>query len=92
MENEAYKNKSQIKFWGTDFRSHRERGRLIFESNSQLMDLPLPALHGDHQVINAGTAIAVALQLGISQKSIRKGLKLCIMAGSHAISSKWRSR
>ena len=74
LENEAYKNKSQIKFWGTNFKAHRERGRLIFENNSQLMDLPLPALHGDHQVINAGTAIAVALQLGISQKSIKQGL------------------
>ena len=74
LGNEAYKNKSQIKFWGTDFKAHRERGRLIFENNSQLMDLPLPALHGDHQVINAGTAIAVALQLGITQKSIEQGL------------------
>ncbi|MDC0421824.1 Mur ligase family protein, partial [Hellea sp.] len=55
LENEAYKNKSHIKFWGTNFKAHRERGRLIFENNSQLMDLPLPALHGDHQVINAGT-------------------------------------
>ena len=74
LENEAYKNKSQIKFWGTDFKAHRERSRLIFENNSQLMDLPLPALHGDHQVINAGTAIAVALQLGITHKSIEQGL------------------
>ena len=75
LETEANKNKSKITFWGTDFRSYLEQGRLIFESNSQLMDLPLPALHGDHQIINAGTAIAVALQFGISEKSISKGLK-----------------
>jgi dihydrofolate synthase / folylpolyglutamate synthase len=35
-----------------------ERGRLIFQDEDGLLDLPLPNLLGPHQIINAGTALA----------------------------------
>ncbi len=41
-----------------------ERGRLIFQDETGLLDLPLPALAGPHQIENAGTAIAALRALG----------------------------
>ncbi len=41
-----------------------ERGRLVFQDEDGLMDLPLPRLIGRHQVENAGTAIAALRVLG----------------------------
>lgn len=43
---------------GQDFQAREERGRLVFEDGSGLMDLPLPRLPGRHQHGNAATAIA----------------------------------
>jgi len=41
-----------------------ERGRLIFQDETGLLDLPLPTLIGGHQVKNAGAAIAALRALG----------------------------
>ncbi|MGB6230949.1 MAG: Mur ligase family protein, partial [Litorimonas sp.] len=50
---------------GRDFRAYRLQDRLIFETDSELLDLPLPALAGEHQIMNAGVAIALARALGL---------------------------
>ena len=49
--------------WGSDYEAFEQRGRLVYQSAERLMDLPLPALMGRHQIANAGTAIAAALRL-----------------------------
>ncbi len=49
--------------WGSDYEAFEQRGRLVYQSAERLMDLPLPALMGRHQITNAGTAIAAALRL-----------------------------
>lgn len=41
-----------------------ERGRLVFQDDDGLLDLPRPALVGPHQIENAGIAIAALRQLG----------------------------
>jgi dihydrofolate synthase / folylpolyglutamate synthase len=41
-----------------------ERGRLVFQDERGLLDLPLPRLIGPHQIVNAGTAIAALRALG----------------------------
>lgn len=41
-----------------------ERGRLIFQDETGLLDLPLPSLAGPHQIQNAGIAIAALRTLG----------------------------
>ena len=74
LEAEANKARSQAKFWNTDFRAYRQHGRLVFEDDNQLLDLPLPALIGEHQIMNAGTAIAIAREMQIPEKAIEKGL------------------
>lgn len=43
---------------GQDFSTHEENGRLVYQDERGLLDLPLPRLTGRHQHINAGTAIA----------------------------------
>lgn len=44
--------------FGQDFTAYEEQGRLVFQDATGLMDLPLPALRGRHQIANAATAIA----------------------------------
>lgn len=41
-----------------------ERDRLIYQDETGLLDLPLPALPGPHQIQNAGAAIATLRHLG----------------------------
>ncbi len=40
-----------------------ERGRLVYQDEDGLLDLPMPRLFGRHQLLNAGTAIACLRQL-----------------------------
>ncbi|MBT0957359.1 bifunctional folylpolyglutamate synthase/dihydrofolate synthase [Alphaproteobacteria bacterium KMM 3653] len=41
-----------------------EQGRLVFQDETGLLDLPLPALRGPHQIDNAGAALAALRVLG----------------------------
>ncbi len=43
---------------GEDFHCHEEHGRLVYQDENGLLDLPLPRLVGRHQHGNAGTAVA----------------------------------
>jgi dihydrofolate synthase / folylpolyglutamate synthase len=45
---------------GRDFDMYEQHGRLVFQTPTRLLDLPLPRLNGRHQIDNAGTAIAAA--------------------------------
>ena len=64
--------------WGEDYEAFEQRGRLVFQSAERLLDLPLPALLGQHQIGNAGTAVAAALrlesELGLTPRAIERGL------------------
>ncbi len=44
--------------YGQHWHVSEDRGRLVFQDESGLLDLPLPNLPGPHQVQNAGAAIA----------------------------------
>ena len=60
---------------GQEFTAHAENGRLIFQYEAGLLDLPLPRLSGAHQIDNAGTALALAQQLGVSSTAMAQGLE-----------------
>jgi len=75
LDAEANKVRTAAKFWDENFRAYRQHGRLVYEDDGQLLDLPLPALIGDHQVMNAGTAIAIAREMQLPEASIEKGLQ-----------------
>ncbi|TGD94746.1 bifunctional folylpolyglutamate synthase/dihydrofolate synthase [Methylobacterium nonmethylotrophicum] len=47
-----------------DFSAHEERGRLVYQDEDGLLDLPRPKLAGRHQIVNAGTAIAALRAAG----------------------------
>jgi dihydrofolate synthase/folylpolyglutamate synthase len=49
---------------GQEFTLHEEAGRLVYQDEGRLMDLPLPRLAGRHQHINAATAIAALRAAG----------------------------
>ncbi len=51
-----------------------ERGRLVYQDDHGLFDLPLPRLRGPHQVINAGTAIAALRHLGADEAACEAAL------------------
>lgn len=48
---------------GQHWHAVEERGRLIFQDETGLRDLPLPVLPGDHQIDNAGAALAALRHL-----------------------------
>ncbi len=49
---------------GQHWHVRREGDRTVFEDAAGLLDLPLPALAGPHQIHNAGTALAALRALG----------------------------
>ena len=75
LESEAQKTRCDISFADEGFRSYAQQGRLVFEDDDELLDLPLPALRGAHQVQNAGLAIALAKSLKLDRNAIAKGLE-----------------
>ena len=71
---------------GEDWSVHGEHGRLVYQDDDGLLDLPLPRLAGRHQFDNAGTAIAAlrAAGLGAADRGLRGGHRQGRMAGAHA--------
>ena len=53
--------------YGQHWHVFEERGRLIFQDEHGLLDLPLPNLLGVHQMQNAGAAIATLRALGYGE-------------------------
>jgi dihydrofolate synthase/folylpolyglutamate synthase len=53
--------------YGQQWHVTQERGRLVFQDERGLLDLPLPALLGAHQVQNAGAALAALRHLGADE-------------------------
>src|SRR5438132_5905240 len=58
IEREAARVKAPIKIAGEDWTATEERGRLVYQDDAGLLDLPAPKLYGRHQFENAGVAIA----------------------------------
>lgn len=61
-----------------DWQSYAQNGRLVFQDKNGLLDLPLPALLGPHQIDNAGNAIAALRSLNdkrITEKAYSDGLR-----------------
>ncbi|MBN8529660.1 MAG: bifunctional folylpolyglutamate synthase/dihydrofolate synthase [Caulobacterales bacterium] len=63
---------------GADFDAWSEIGGLAFQSAERFLDLPAPALAGDHQYDNAGLAVATALELDLPEAAIAEGLKTAV--------------
>ncbi len=55
---------------GQHWHVFQERGRLVFQDETGLLDLPPPALPGAHQFDNAGTALAALRHLGLPETAM----------------------
>ena len=58
IERQAARLHAPLKIAGEDWTATEERGRLVYQDEAGLLDLPAPKLYGRHQFENAGLAIA----------------------------------
>jgi dihydrofolate synthase/folylpolyglutamate synthase len=64
IEAKAARMSAPVLAYGQHWHAFEDRGRLIFQDETGLLDLPLPNLPGPHQIQNAGAAIAALRLLG----------------------------
>ena len=62
IERQAAKLRAPIFISAQDFSGRQEHGRLVYQDEAGLLDLPPPRLAGRHQIQNAATAIAALRQ------------------------------
>ncbi len=78
IEHEAARVSAPLYVGGQDWNAYEEHGRLVYQDTDGLLDLPLPALVGAHQMENAGAAIAALRrlkgELQVSDDAIARGL------------------
>jgi dihydrofolate synthase / folylpolyglutamate synthase len=65
IERQAARLKAPLKIAGEDWTSTEERGRLVYQDDDGLLDLPAPRLYGRHQFENAGAAVAALRTSGL---------------------------
>jgi dihydrofolate synthase/folylpolyglutamate synthase len=58
IERQAARVKAPVRVAGEHWIATEERGRLVYQDEDGLLDLPAPRLYGRHQFENAGVAIA----------------------------------
>ena len=68
--------RSPTSVFGQDFSAHEEHGRLVYQDEFGLMDLPLPRLPGRHQHANAAAAIRAIKAAGfeVDESAVETGL------------------
>jgi dihydrofolate synthase/folylpolyglutamate synthase len=76
IERQAEIRGSDLFLGNRDWVAYAERGRLVYQDEDGLLDLPSPRLLGRHQYTNAGTAIATLRRAGLapSTASLEAGL------------------
>lgn len=60
LERHAARRQAPLHLGAADWSVGEENGRLVYQDENGLLDLPPPRLAGHHQFINAGTALAAA--------------------------------
>jgi dihydrofolate synthase/folylpolyglutamate synthase len=64
--------------FGQDFYAYQEHGRMVYQDESGLLDLPVPRLVGRHQIENAAVAIAALRASGHAwgnEQAIERGIR-----------------
>ncbi|WP_343080621.1 folylpolyglutamate synthase/dihydrofolate synthase family protein [Ostreiculturibacter nitratireducens] len=69
IEEKAARLGAPLLVHGQHWNAWEERGRLIFQDENGLLDLPLPNLPGPHQIDNAGAALAALRHLGAGEEA-----------------------
>lgn len=71
IEARAARMGAPVHAFGQHWHVAEDRGRLVYQDEAGLLDLPLPNLPGPHQVQNAGAAIAALRQLGRDESACK---------------------
>jgi dihydrofolate synthase/folylpolyglutamate synthase len=77
IERVAGRLKAPLHIAGEDWSAMEERGRLVYQDENGLLDLPAPRLFGRHQFENAGVAIAglrAARAIHVPAPAFEKGI------------------
>jgi dihydrofolate synthase/folylpolyglutamate synthase len=69
IERQAARVDAPLVVHGQHWYVAEEAGRLVFQDEAGLLDLPRPRLLGPHQIVNAGTALAALRRLGAPQSA-----------------------
>ncbi|WP_417714966.1 bifunctional folylpolyglutamate synthase/dihydrofolate synthase [Roseibium sp. SCP14] len=74
---QAARKRARLSVYGQEFIAQADQGRMIFQDEEELIDLPLPVLGGGHQFANAGLAIAALKAAGLlpAEDIIAQGLR-----------------
>jgi dihydrofolate synthase/folylpolyglutamate synthase len=84
IERQAARLRAPVRVAGEHWTATQERGRLVYQDEAGLLDLPAPRLYGRHQFENAGVAIAALRAAGI--------FKLPVEAFEGIASAEWPAR
>lgn len=77
IRSHAARRHAPLQISGEQWHAYEQHGRLLYQDDDELLDLPLPRLPGRHQLDNAGTAIAAVRLLkdpSITHDHIEQGL------------------
>ena len=76
IEREAERLNAPLWRQGIEWDAYANAGRLIVQTEDRALDLPLPTLHGAHQIDNAGLACAafLAATFSINDASFARGV------------------
>ena len=71
--------------FGQDFGGRQEHGRMVYEDEMGLLDLPMPKLIGRHQIDNAAVAIAGLRHAALDQHSMGWGVDAAVEKGLRTV-------
>ncbi|TNC49847.1 bifunctional folylpolyglutamate synthase/dihydrofolate synthase [Rubellimicrobium rubrum] len=74
IEEKAARLGAPVLAFGQHWHCGVERGRLVYQDERGLLDLPLPNLPGPHQIVNAGAALAAMRTLGLDDDACEAGV------------------
>ncbi len=76
LEDTAIRNNAPVQIFGQDYLAYEEYGRMVYQDQTGLMELPLPRLFGRHQISNAATAIRAVRSGGfeLSEEAIAQAM------------------
>ena len=67
IEAVAARHGAPLLAYGQHWHVNAEAGRMVYQDERGLLDLPRPNLPGDHQIMNAGAALAALRHLGADE-------------------------
>ena len=72
----AEKSEGPLAVYGQDFLAFEEHGRMVYQDEDGLLDLPKPALIGRHQIANAAAAIKAVRMAGfdVPDEAVERGV------------------